>query len=401
MSMPPEHSRRSQRRYAVLLTAATAALAAAASLAVHAEQSVYPNVAPTGPTRAVMIQPAPPGEIEILPLRDNIFVLFGAGANITVSVGADGALLVDAGAAMMADKVLAAVRRLQVDWALHNEPRTLAGGAEGRSSIADRHVVAPPKPIRYILDTSADADHVGANEKLRNSGRTYTGGNVAGDIRDSGEGAAIFAHENVLSRMSATGEGQPPASADSFPTDTYYVAYYKLSQFVNGEGVQLIHVPKAHSDGDSMVYLRRNDVLALGDLMSSGTYPLIDTSRGGTVNGLIEGLNMALDLAITEFRTEGGTMMVPGHGRLVDTGDVAYYRDMMTIIRDRVQDMVKKGMTLEQVKAARPTADYDPEYGASSGFSTTDRFVEAVYTSLGGGKPAAAPARRAPARPAK
>jgi glyoxylase-like metal-dependent hydrolase (beta-lactamase superfamily II) len=266
-------------------------------------------------------------------------------------------------------------------------------GAETRSSVADRHIPAPPKPVRYIINTGPSPDHVGGNEKLRNAGRTFTGGNVAGDIRDSGEGAAIIAHENVLNRLGLAVEGRPAPPADALPTDTYFTDYYKLSHFFNGEGVQLLHTPKAASDGDSIVYFRGSDVIALGDLMATESYPAFDVEKGGSINGVIDGLNTVLDLAIPEFRLEGGTMMVPGHGRIVDSGDVAYYRDMLTIIRDRVADMVTKEMTLDEVKAARPAADYDPEYGAEPG--STDRFIAAVYTSLGGGRP---PARRPPAR---
>ena len=151
--------------------------------------------------------------------------------------------------------------------------------------------------------------------------------------------------------------------ADALPTDAYFVDFYKLSHYFNGEGVQLFHMPKAHTDGDSIVHFRGTDVIALGDLMSTGSYPVIDVAKGGTINGVIDGLNRVLDMSIAEFRLEGGTLMVPGHGRLVDSADVAYYRDMLTIIRDRVEDLIKKGRTLEQVKTANPSGDYDTEYG--------------------------------------
>jgi glyoxylase-like metal-dependent hydrolase (beta-lactamase superfamily II) len=344
------------------------------------------RVQPTKFTRAPMIQGPPPGEVEVLPIRGNLHAIFGAGGNIVVSVGNDGVLLVDAGRAEMTDKVLAAVQRLTRDWAMRNEPKPPGWGAETRSSVADRHITAPPKPIRYIVNTSVDPDHVGGNEKLRNAGHTFTGGNVAGNIADATEGAAILAHEKVLSRMANGTEGQAPLPADALPTDTYFVDFYKLSHYFNGEGVQLFHMPKAHTDGDSIVHFRGTDVIALGDLMSTGSYPVIDVAKGGTINGVLDGLNRVLDMSIAEFRLEGGTLMVPGHGRLVDSADVAYYRDMLTIIRDRVEDLIKKGRTLEQVKATNPSGDYDTEYGSATGPWTTAHFIEAVYKSLGGKK---------------
>jgi cyclase len=375
-------------RLAVRVKPDTAVWWIAAGLTVIAQLAVsaqVPTIVPSTLVHAPMIQPPPAGEVEVLPIRGNIYALIGAGANIVASVGTDGVLLVDAGTGELTDKVVAALAQLQREWSVRNEPKPLGFGAETRSSVADRHIVAPPKPIRYIINTSPTRDHVGGNERLRNAGRTFTGGNVAGDIRDSGEGAAILAHENVLVRLSQVPEGRPSPPPDALPTDTYFNDLYKLSHFFNGEGVQLLHMPTASTDGDSIVYFRGSDVIALGDLMATESYPVFDADKGGSINGIIDGLNAVLDLAITEFRLEGGTMMVPGHGRIVDSGDVAYYRDMLTIIRDRIQDMVTKEMTLDEVKAARPTADYDPEYGRTPGW-TSDMFIEAVYKSLGGGR---------------
>src|SRR5262245_57330434 len=247
-------------------------------------------------------EPQTAPQIQILPVRGNIYMLLGAGGNITVSIGRDGVLLVDSGLAQSSDQVLRAIRELQERLDLRDQPSGF--GAETRSSIASRNIEPPAKPIRYIINTHVHPDHAGGNEKLRAAGRTFTGGNVAGNIADAAEGAAILAHENVLVRMTTPSNGENVAPPDAQPTDTYYTDSMKLSHFFNGEGIELIHQPSAHSDGDSLVWFRGSDVIAAGDIFLTTTYPVIDLARGGTINGVIAGLNRILDLAVAEFRTE-------------------------------------------------------------------------------------------------
>ncbi len=290
-------------------------------------------------------------EVHLLPVQGNVYMLVGAGGNITVQIGDDGVLLVDAGLAGTSDKVYAAIRTLST------------------------------KPIHYIIDTHIHADHTGGNEALAKLGNTIAGGNVVGDIGASaGNQATVIAAQEVLDRMSATNGTQPAVPQASWPTETYTTPERKL--YFNGEGVLMIHVPAAHTDGDTIVFFRRSDVISTGDIFVTTGYPLVDLARGGNIQGVIDGLNRIIELAIPADEQEGGTQIIPGHGRLCDVADVVFYQEMVTIIRDRVQDMVNKGMTLEQVKAARPTLDYDPRYGKDTGFWTTDMFVEAVYKSL-------------------
>ena len=295
--------------------------------------------------------PAPVAEVHILPVQGHISMLVGAGGNITVQTGREGILLVDTGLAPMSDKVLAAVR-----------------------SLSD-------KTIRYIIDTHVHADHVGGNEVISKSGRTIAGGNVVGDIGTSASSqATIFAFQTVLDRMSSASAGSPAAPQGAWPTDTYTTPERKI--FFNDEGVEMIHVPAAHTDGDTIVFFRRSDVISTGDIFVTNGYPIVDLDRGGNIQGVIAGLNRIVEMAIPADEQEGGTLIIPGHGRLCDVADVVYYQEMVIIIRDRIQDMIKKGLSLEQVVAAKPTRDYDPRYGSTTGFWTTDKFVTAVYKSL-------------------
>src|SRR5688572_13085845 len=241
------------------------------------------------------------------------------------------------------------------------------------------------KPIRYVVNTHADPDFTGGNAAVAAAGSQLVAGNFAGQVGQRAVDGAVpqafvVAHENVLTAMSAPTGSTPAAPFAAWPTDTFFQA--ERAMYFNGEGIQLVHVPNAGTDGDVLVFFRSSDVIAAGDIYSTVAYPRIDIARGGHVNGVIEGLNRLIDLAISEQFTEGGTRIVPGRGRISDEFDVVEYRDMVTIVRDRVQAMLAKGLTLEQVKAARPTLDWDPRYGASSGPWTTAMFVDAVYRSL-------------------
>lgn len=289
-------------------------------------------------------------QIDVLEVRKNVYMLVGGGGNTTVQVGDQGVLLVDSKLQSASDELLATIEDLS------------------------------DEPIRYIVNTHYHPDHTGGNEPVAAAGITVAGGNVQGDIANVGETAQIVAHENVLTAMSApTGEksGRAP---DAWPSRTFFTDEKEL--YFNGEGIEVRHQPAAHTSGDTIVYFRQSNVIATGDVYTTTNYPVIDVKNGGTINGVIDALNEIIEICIPVYGQDGGTLVVPGHGRLSNIGDVINYREMVTIIRDRVQHMIDQGMSLEEVKAARPTRDYDPRYGSSEGFWTTEMFVEAVYNTL-------------------
>jgi cyclase len=303
-------------------------------------------------------QSSPP-EVRSWHVQGNVWLVNTGMVNVAVQVGPDGVLVVDTGTEALAGRILTEITRLAGD-----------------------------KPIRYIINTSADPDHTGGNVTVAMAGHSIISGNFVGQAAAGAANAAkIVAHENTLRRMSSAEGTRTAAPAAALPTDTFFTARNDL--YFNGEAVQMLHQPKAHTDGDVMVYFRKSDVLVTGDVYNNITFPVIDVQHGGTVNGVIAALNRILEITVPEHNQEGGTYVIPGHGRLGDEADVVEYRDMVTIIRDRLQDAIKKGMTPAQVSTSGLLRDYEGRYGAAQGSWTTKAFVEAVYRSLSPAKPAA------------
>ena len=286
--------------------------------------------------------PAPPPAVEpgvsSLHVAGQVWLITAGGRNTTVQIGPEGVLVVNPGTEQLADAVLAEIRKLAGD-----------------------------KRIHVLVDTNDDATHVGGNAKL-GAGPT-----------PAAQRAAIIAHENSSLRMAAAKLAEHDA-----PTDTFYRGTREL--WFNDEPIEIIHVPSATSDGDVLVFFRKSDVVVAGDVIQDLTYPVVRLKDGGTVNGTIAALNRILDITIAAWRAEGGTSVIPNQGRIYDEGDVAEYRDMFTIIRDRVQDAIAKGQTLDQVKASGIARDYDGRYATAAGPASAGAFIETVYRSLTAGQ---------------
>ena len=306
------------------------------------------------PPRAVPpLVVVPEGEVRSIHVQGNVWMLASASGNAAVQIGDDGVLVVDTMTEGLADKMVAEIRKL-----------------------------AGNKPIRWIINTHAHPEHAGGNAKVAEAGESIIAGNFAGQAgQASANYAQIFAHENVAVRL-AKGDGKRPAPpVFAQPSDTFYTSEFDL--YFNGEAIQLIHVPNAHSDGDVMVFFRKSDVLVAGDLFLTTTFPVIDVERGGDVTGVVTALNRMLDITVPREKQEGGTYVIPGSGRLADEADVVEYRDMVTIVRDRIRDSIEKKRTLDQVRAARLARDYEGRWGAAR---AADAFIEAAYRGLSAGR---------------
>jgi glyoxylase-like metal-dependent hydrolase (beta-lactamase superfamily II) len=294
---------------------------------------------------------APEGGITTLPVQGNVYMLQGGGpANVAVQIGDMGAVVVDTGDGKNTANLVAAIRKLT------------------------------DKPIQYVINTSALAEHVAGNDDVRKAGVTITGANVAGNLTDATAGAQVIAHENVMNRMSAPTGKQAEYAFGFWPTVTFVSGQHELH--FNGEPMETRFQPHAITDGDSIVVFRRSDVVATGEIFNTISYPHIDLDKGGSIQGELDALNNVIDIAIPKAQEEGGTYIIPGRGRICDEFDVVEFRDMLTIIRDRVQNGVKKNLTLAQIKTAGNTKDYDGRWSARQGAGSADVLIDTIYKSL-------------------
>lgn len=317
----------------------TLAVALAATVAVDAQQQGRPVTELQRPRRVDYGKRA---DIEVIKVKGDVYLLAGAGTHVVVQVGPQALFVVDTATADMSDKLLAAIKTIS------------------------------PLPIRFVVNTSADADHVGGNERFAKS----AGDNVNAFLQQS---ARVYATEAAYARMTNPKDGSAPQPTAIWPTDSFSSP---LKSLYNGEPIELIRRPNAHTDGDLMVFFRTSDVLVTGELFATDRYPVIDAKHGGTLDGIIGALNQAIDIAIPEYNSMGGTMVIPASGPIANEIDLVEYRDGLSIIGDRVTQRVLEGRTLDQVKAEGVSLDYDGIYGATSGPWTTDMFIAAVYNEV-------------------
>lgn len=273
-----------------------------------------------------------------------IWLISGAGGNVVVSAGDNGILLVDSGSAEYSADLLQEIE-----------------------SISDG-------TIRYIVNTRLHPDRVGGNAALRAAGDTFTGGNAT-QIGGVDVGAAVIGHENLMLRMVLDAD----YDAGLQPTETFFVPRFDL--YFNSEPVEVIHQPNAIDDTNLIVHFRRSDVIAAGDVFRLDSWPYIDLENGGSIDGVLDSLNDLVDLAVADTLSEGGTLIVPGRGRICDEGDLVRYRDMVTVIRDRIRAWMDRGMSLDEIRQAEPAFEYESRYGRRDDW-TAEMFIEAVYLSL-------------------
>jgi cyclase len=324
--------------------------ALAIALAISAVTTVPSNGARAQTADELKYKPRRPdlsaSGVEVLPVQGSVYLIAtGKGSNILVQVGDQGALLVDASLADVSDQVIAEIRKL----------------TRG--------------PIKGIVNTNTDSDHIGGNAKLSMIGQPMFAGNMGYGPAPQ---ATIFSHEKALNQLSVPTGQTPAVPTTLWPTDTFFTDKKKI--FFNHEPIEFHYAP-GHTDGDIIVWFRRSDVIAAGDVFDTTAFPRFDAKRGGTMQGVLDGLNHVVDLAVAEFNQQGGTRIVPGHGRIANQSDVVEYRDMATIVRDRVREGRDKGRTLAQIKAAKVTLEYDGIYSTPS--YTGEMFVEAIYNDLG------------------
>lgn len=301
---------------------------------------------------------APPrgdGEIHAEHVAGRVWVLTGepGGSNVVVQLGDQGVVVVDTGTREMSPKVLTEIQRLARERGERNE-------------------------IRKIINTNGRLDHAGGNETIAKAGSQIVSGEErAAQVAFGSSGAQVVAHENVLRRMHAdtTGafKGLEPTDGESFDD---------ISQQTNGEAVQLYHPKNANTDGQLVVFFRGSDVIVAGDVVDMLTYPIIDVKAGGTIDGTLVALNRVIAMAAPGKQAEGGTLVIPGHGRTADQADLALYRNMLTIIRNNVQYYKNQGKTLQQVLDLKPSEGYDQRWGGTGGSWTTRDFITAVYETL-------------------